>query len=68
MCENPAKMLGINDRKGAIEEGKQADICVFDPDWEETISQDSIKNKYPEVCIYKNKNLRGKIMNTYLKG
>ena len=29
MCINPAKMLGVNDRIGSIEEGKDADISIF---------------------------------------
>ncbi len=29
---NPARVLGIDDRKGTIEPGKDADIVVFDKD------------------------------------
>ena len=27
---NPAKLLGMDERKGSIEEGKDADIIIFD--------------------------------------
>jgi N-acetylglucosamine-6-phosphate deacetylase len=30
---NPAKLLGIDDRKGSIEPGKKADIVIFDKDF-----------------------------------
>ena len=30
--ETPAKIMGVFDRKGSIEEGKDADIIVFDRD------------------------------------
>ena len=30
--ETPAKIMGVFDRKGSIEEGKDADIIVFDKD------------------------------------
>lgn len=30
MSHNPAKVLGIDDKKGSIEEGMAADICIFD--------------------------------------
>ena len=29
MTANPAKMLGVDDRLGTLEEGKDADISVF---------------------------------------
>jgi beta-aspartyl-dipeptidase (metallo-type) len=30
---NPAKRIKIDKRKGSLEEGKDADLVVFDPDW-----------------------------------
>jgi len=30
---NPARLLGIANRKGSIEEGKDADLVIFDPDF-----------------------------------
>lgn len=35
---NPAKIMGLYPRKGAIEPGADADIVVFDPNREETIT------------------------------
>ena len=30
---NPARRMGISNRKGSLEEGKDADLVVFDTDW-----------------------------------
>ena len=32
VSETPAKIMGIFDRKGSIEDGKDADIMMFDDD------------------------------------
>ena len=32
LCENPAKLYGVYPNKGAIAEGSDADIVVFDPE------------------------------------
>ena len=32
MCENPAKQMGIDRRKGTLQVGKDADIVLFDED------------------------------------
>ncbi len=38
LCENPAKLYGVYPNKGAIAEGSDADIVVFDPEKENVIS------------------------------
>ena len=30
LTENPAKLIGVYDRKGSIEDGKDADLVVLD--------------------------------------
>lgn len=32
-CENPAKYIGVYDRKGSIEKGKDADLLIIDEKW-----------------------------------
>ena len=41
LCENPAKLYGVYPNKGAIAEGSDADIVVFDPEKENVISAET---------------------------
>ena len=68
MCEKPSQLLGIDKHKGSISQGKFADLIIFDPDYDNEITERQIFNRYPEVCIYKGKKLRGKVKQTYLRG
>ena len=68
MCERPASLLGIQERKGSLSEGKQADFLIFDPDSSELISSQDIYSRHKDVCIYKGRTLKGRIVETYLKG
>ncbi len=68
LCENPAKIIGVDSKKGSLEIGKQADLLVFDPSVSISIEDKHIKNRYPEVCIYRGKILQGIVEETYLRG
>ncbi|KAL7276286.1 Allantoinase [Rhizina undulata] len=62
-----AKQVGLLGRKGALEAGWDADICVFDPEasFKVTTADMHFKNK---VTPYENKTLQGKICETWLRG
>jgi dihydropyrimidinase len=38
MCENPAKIFGLYPQKGTLQPGADADIVIFDPAQEHTLS------------------------------
>lgn len=62
---NPAKILGID--RGVIEEGKVADITVFDPNKEYIYTEDMIVSKSKNTP-YIGKTLKGQVMYTIVKG
>lgn len=42
MCANPAKLCGLDNQKGKIQVGYDADFCIWDPNEEFTITPDII--------------------------
>ena len=45
MCTNPAKIFGMYPRKGTLAPGADADIVLFDPNLEDTISVKTSKHR-----------------------
>ena len=41
MCENPAKIFGLYPQKGSLDPGADADIVLFDPSLEHTLSAEA---------------------------
>ncbi len=65
--ENPAKMLGLYPRKGAIAIGSDADITIIDPRSEYTISSEGMYSK-PGWTIYEGRRVKGKPVKTLIGG
>lgn len=67
MCLNTSAQAGVEDRKGSIEIGKDADFCIFDPNYHATVKQEDFlfKNK---LSPYQDKNITGKVHETILRG
>ena len=63
---NPAKLLGLN-TKGAIEEGFDADLTIFDPDKEYIYTKDMIVSKAKNSPFIDEK-MKGKVMYTIVGG
>ncbi len=67
MCENPAKLVGLEHKKGKIKKGFQADFVIWDPNKEHTIDKKEIlfKNK---ISAYEQQTVFGVIKQTILAG
>ncbi len=66
MSERPAALAGLADR-GRIAVGQRADLCVFDPDAEQTVHAGALRHRHA-VTPYDGAVLRGSVMQTWLGG
>jgi allantoinase len=67
MSAGPASIAGIASRKGAIAEGFDADIIVFDPDATFRVTHKIIEHRHA-VTPYAGETLHGVVKATYLRG
>ena len=66
-CTNPARLFGLYPLKGALEIGADADIVLFDPDKQVTLTR-SILHEQVDYTPYEGLNLRGYPVMTILRG
>ena len=67
MSAAPARLVGLDGRKGRIAAGADADLVFFDPDGELTVRASSLLNRHP-VTPYLGTRLRGVVERTYVRG
>lgn len=67
MAERPAKLAGLEARKGSIAAGRDADLVVLDPEREIEVTPAMIRHRY-SVTPYQGERLRGAVCATYLRG
>jgi allantoinase len=67
MSEQPARLCGLDDRKGAIARGYDADIVLFDPDAEAVVDSAVLQQRH-KLTPYAGRLLRGRVRATYLGG
>ncbi|EGG22030.1 allantoinase [Cavenderia fasciculata] len=67
MSDAPARLVNLNDKKGSIAVGRDADFVVFDPDQSFTVDQSQlyVKNR---ASPYHSSTLNGVILETILRG
>ena len=65
-ASNPAKIFGCAD-KGTLAIGKDADIVIYDPEKEFTISVDNMHSDYDHT-IWEGKTLKGYPVQTFVRG
>jgi len=67
MASFPAALAGLDDRKGAIEVGRDADLIAFDPDASFVVRAAELRHKNP-VSPYDGRTLTGVVKRTWLRG
>ena len=67
MSAGPASIAGIGGRKGAIAEGFDADVIVFDPEASFVVTPEVIEHRHA-VTPYAGESLMGVVRTTYLRG
>ncbi|HLY41463.1 MAG TPA: allantoinase AllB [Terracidiphilus sp.] len=67
MAAAPARLAGLQGRKGALAMGADADFAVFDPDEEWTVTEDDLHFRH-KLSPYLGARLRGRVKATWLRG
>jgi allantoinase len=67
MSEKPAKLAGCESSKGRIAAGSDADLVVFDPEAEFTVTGNCLHHRHA-VSPYLGEVLYGAVRRTYLRG
>ncbi len=67
MSAFPARLAGLSGQKGAFTAGADADMVVFDPDTEWTISDDQLHFRH-KLSPYVGTHVRGRVLETWLRG
>ncbi len=67
LSSNAAKIFSINDRKGSIEVGKDADLVIWDPEPTSSISSRQMHGK-ADFTPYEGLKQKGRLCHTLLRG
>ena len=67
MCTNPAKIFGMYPKKGTIAVGSDADIVVWDPEKEHTLSVETTHMR-TDYIVYEGMPITGKPEKVYQRG
>ena len=67
MSRQPAKLAGLDHRKGAIAVGLDADLVVFDPDTEWQVDPARLQYRHP-ITPYAGETLEGVVAMTFVRG
>lgn len=67
LCETPSKFLGLDNRKGKIARGMDADLHVWDPDEFLVLTSERVLHRH-KLTPYLGRSLRGRPLATYLRG
>jgi len=63
----PARLAGLEDRKGRLEPGFDADLVIWDPDQHFIVDPTELEHRHP-LTPWAGRQLRGRILHTLLRG
>ena len=67
LCENPARQVRLDSRKGSIAAGRDADLVIWNPDAEFVIDATSLHHRH-KITPYHGETLTGVVQKTFLRG
>jgi allantoinase len=67
LCENPARQVNLETRKGMIAAGRDADIVIWDPHREFTVNATALHHRN-KITPYQGEQLKGIVRKTFLRG
>jgi allantoinase len=67
LASEPARLAGLTGQKGALAVGYDADIIIFEPDTEWTVTEEELRFRH-KLSPYLGARLRGRVLETYLRG
>jgi allantoinase len=67
LSSGPAELVGLDDRKGRIALGHDADLIVWDPKAEWIVRAEQLHHRH-KLTPYDGERLRGRVLRTYVRG
>ncbi len=67
LCAEPARLAGLQRRKGRIAPGYDADLVIWDPDATWVVEGAALEHRHPTTA-YEGRTLRGRVTQTLLRG
>jgi allantoinase len=67
LCENPAKQVKLDSRKGKIAVGHDADLVIWEPQRTFTVIASTLQHRHP-ITPYQGEQLKGVVRKTFLRG
>ena len=67
LCENPARQVRLESRKGSLAAGHDADIVIWDPDADFVVDATSLHHRH-KITPYRGETLTGAVQKTFLRG